>query len=338
MWRKLIIVCSAILLAFQSQALSLKQGYPEAYTVKAKDTLWGIASLYLNSPWQWQRLWQCNPQIHNPHRIYPGDTLHVAIINGQPCLQVGPRTVKLSPSMRVEKSQSAIPPIPLALIEPFLTQSRVMSLKQFLAAPYVIAHQDDHLISTKGNMIYARGLTTRNYHRYVILRREETYIDPVTEKPLGIEAKYIATTALENFADPASLKVLTARDVINEGDRLFPVENHAQAREFIPHVPQAKVNTQIIAILRSISQVGRYDIVALNYGKTAGAKPGQVLTIWRAGTIVTDKYAKKGPQTVRLPAKKIGVLMVFKTFSNVSYALVMQASQAIRILDSVNNR
>lgn len=332
---KWLVLAAIIIMHGPVFALELKASYPKIYTVQANDSLWSIAAKYLKNPWHWSRLWQCNPQIHNPHLIYPGDTLRVQHIGGNTCLQLETRVVKLSPKMRIDKSQSPIPPIPMKLIEPFLTKSRVMSLKQFLAAPYVLAHGGNHLISTQGNTIYVRGLRNRNVVRYAVLHREETYLDPITKKSLGIEARYVAAAELVKYADPASLRVIAVRGVINNGDRLFPVETNKKLTEFIPHSPSKMVHASIIAVLRSISQVGRFNIVALNYGKRSGAKPGQVLTILRSGKFVNDKYSHNGKQAVLLPSKKIGVLMIFKTFPQVSYALIMQANQAVRILDKV---
>ena len=331
---KWVLIACVLAFGWQASALQLKAGYPKVYTVKANDTLWRIAGKYLKDPWQWSDLWQCNPQVHNPHLIFPGDILRVHIKNGKACLQREPRVVKLSPHMRIEKSQSPIPPIPMKLIEPFLTKSRVMSAQQFMAAPYVLAHDGEHLISTKGNLIYARGLRNKHTVRYAVLHQEETYINPATKKSLGIEARYIATAEVERYADPATLRVLAVRGVINEGDRLFPVNSAKKLSQFIPHIPAKAVNARIIAVLRSISQVGRFNIVALNYGKAAGARPGQVLNIMRVGKVVSDKYSSS-KKNVWLPNTKIGVLMVFKTFKHVSYALIMQASQAVRVLDKV---
>lgn len=335
---KLLLVVLLGCFCCTMNALQLKKNYPQNYTIKKNDTLWGIANRYLKNPWQWQQLWQCNPQIHNPHLIYPGDKLHIKIVNGKPCLSTEPQVVKLSPGMKIEKGKSPIPPIPLALIKPFLTKSRVMTKTQFLKAPYVIAHQGEHLISTRGSQIYVRGLNNRHRTRFVVLHREEDYIDPLTKDYLGTEARYVATVELESYADPATFKVLAARGVINDGDRLFPLENTASLTQFIPQVPKRKVDAQIIAILRSISQVGRFNIVALNYGTSIGARSGQVLTIWKTGGVIHDKYTQGDDDKVRLPNKKIGKLMIFKTFSNVSYALVMEASQAVRLLDRVTSQ
>src|SRR4051794_32048391 len=82
---------------------------PEEYTVKRGDTLWAISGLYLTSPWRWPELWGMNmEEVHNPHRIYPGQQLVLEKANGLARLRVrggegAPiETVRVSPRVRVE--------------------------------------------------------------------------------------------------------------------------------------------------------------------------------------------------------------------------------------------
>jgi hypothetical protein len=53
--------------------LPLASNAPDTYTVKTGDTLWDISQTFLNQPWYWPELWYLNPQVQNPHLIYPGD-------------------------------------------------------------------------------------------------------------------------------------------------------------------------------------------------------------------------------------------------------------------------
>ena len=66
--------------------------HPDRYVVVPGDTLWDIASMFLQDPWFWPEIWQINPQVANPHLIYPGDVLSLAYLNGQPVIQIGRRT------------------------------------------------------------------------------------------------------------------------------------------------------------------------------------------------------------------------------------------------------
>ena len=84
--------------------VKLKEDAPEIYLVKKGDTLWGIASMYLRDPWVWPEIWEINPQLDNPHLIFPGDQIYLVFVDGKPRLRVrrgpGSRTVTLTPQMR----------------------------------------------------------------------------------------------------------------------------------------------------------------------------------------------------------------------------------------------
>ncbi|MDA8963420.1 LysM peptidoglycan-binding domain-containing protein, partial [Pseudomonadales bacterium] len=81
-------------------AVELRANHPGTYTVKTGDTLWDISEMYLKTPWLWPEIWQANPQVDNPHLIYPGDILSLIYLDGKPRLVVNRGSVKLTPQMR----------------------------------------------------------------------------------------------------------------------------------------------------------------------------------------------------------------------------------------------
>src|SRR5262245_44043543 len=67
----------------------LRPDAPKSYVVKRGDTLWDISSMFLKDPWLWPEVWIINPQVENPHLIYPGDTLALAFgANGNPQIRL----------------------------------------------------------------------------------------------------------------------------------------------------------------------------------------------------------------------------------------------------------
>src|SRR5579863_7957454 len=123
---------------------ALKPSAPKDYVVKRGDTLWGIANMFLRDPWLWPEIWYVNPKIANPHRIYPGDTVHLALSSdGRTALQVvrgaNLPSSKLEPMLRSEPLDSAIPTIPYGVIAAFLERPGVLSRDEVDKAPYVLA-------------------------------------------------------------------------------------------------------------------------------------------------------------------------------------------------------
>ena len=101
-----------------ADVLKIRDDAPASYVVQKGDTLWDISALYLNEPWLWPQLWQMNPQVDNPHLIYPGDTLTLTYdAQGKPRLMVNDNVKRLSPTARkTMKGGDAISTLPLAVV------------------------------------------------------------------------------------------------------------------------------------------------------------------------------------------------------------------------------
>ena len=132
---------AGILLCMSTLGLALdspiKTDSPSRYTVEKGDTLWDISTTFLDSPWLWPEIWHANPQIENPHLIFPGDVISLVYINGQPRLMISSRgqsgrTIKLSPKVRVMPGESAIPAIPLSAVQSYLQGGHVFSSEEQL--------------------------------------------------------------------------------------------------------------------------------------------------------------------------------------------------------------
>ena len=329
-----LTLCFTAVALLATAADPFNDNIPDRYTVKRGDTLWDISESYLRDPWLWPEIWYANPQIANPHLIYPGDVIKLIYIDGQPRLTVQ-RHVKLSPEIREEDHDAAIPSIPLEVITNFLSRNRVVDEDAFEMAPYVLAGAKKKLLTGVGDDLYARGDFSEGIPVYGIYRRGDPYIDPETDKVLGLRAEDIGTGKIKAIeSDIATLGATRSVKEIRVKDRLLPHEQRRIEPTFFPSAPEQDVEGVIIAVEGGVSQVGPLDVVAINRGEREGLAEGNVLAIYRLGEIITDRVVGK---KVKLPDERAGLLMVFRTFEKMSFGLVLQADRPLSITDIVKN-
>jgi len=318
-----------------AQERMLRDDAPQRYTVVRGDTLWDISGRFLNHPWQWPQVWQVNPQIDNPHLIYPGDVIVIRDCDGRPCLGLerGQNVVKLSPEVKRIPRRQAIPPLPLEVVENFLTRHRIVDASFNLAEqPYVVASGDKRLISGAGDSVFVRGELKRD-GRYGIYRPGEVYRDGQGAF-LGQELISIGEGRLSSREGELSkLALLTSRQEVRDGDLVMPLEQLELTGEFQPRPPEQAVEGRILAV-PGVRFIGRLHVVALDAGTRDGVKPGHVLAIEQQGELVSDPRTE---EPVRLPGVDAGLVMVFRSYDRVSYGLVMQASRTLEVGDRVHS-
>ncbi len=342
----LLAVAAASLISFFSWAddALLKTGHPDEYTVKKGDTLWDISGTFLNSPWLWPEIWHVNPQIENPHLIFPGDLIKLIYLDGQPRLTLE-RTLKmvpgaggatkLSPSIRVQQTEDAISAIPLDKIEVFLSRSRIVEPGEIEASPYVLAGQQQHVIVGAGDRAYARGTFDAQYSNYGVYRKGQAFNDPVTKELLGTYAQGIGTVSvIKTTGDIATLDIIRTYEEVRPGDNLLPSEDRSVDSVFFPSSPDVDIEAQIIAVEGGVTQVGKFNVVMINRGEREGLQIGNVLAIYKTGEVVADRV--KGGK-VALPDERAGLLMVFRTFEKMSFGLVLETDRALAVKDKVRN-
>jgi hypothetical protein len=320
---------------------------PKSYTVKRGDTLWGIASMFLKDPWLWPEVWYVNPQVANPHLIYPGDTLALAFSSeGRPQIRLesgGP--ARLDPRLRSSPLEAAIPTIPYSAIAAFLTRPTVVTADEIRSAPYILAFRDEHVAGGAGHEVYVRNLKASQNDRFTVVHVGDELRDPDDGKVVGYMGIYTATALVSKPGDPAKAVLTdTARETL-QGDRLLSVDTGAPAN-FVLRSPAHEVNGRIISVVDGTQLIGQYQVVVINRGKRHGIDAGDVLAVDTAGAVVPDReragswgrtFGTSFAPKVRLPDERAGTILVFRSFERVSYALVVGASNTLHVGDVVRN-
>lgn len=334
--KKLVFTLFALCLSVSAWAdeVRLKSSHPDRYTVVKGDTLWDISNTFLQTPWMWPEIWHVNPQIENPHLIYPGDVIKLIYLDGKPRLTLERSgNVKLSPKVRAQPIGDAIPSIPLDEINNFLSRSRVVTTAEMEAAPHVLTGAEQHLIVGAGDKLYARGNFDDGAQVYGVYRAGQRFIDPNTNELLGLQALDIGTVKmLTEKGDLGTFDVTRTTEEIRIADRLLPHEERAVDSMFYPSLPEEGLEGVIMAVEGGVNQVGPLSVVALNRGTREGVEVGNVMAIYKDGGVIRDRV--KG-DLVRLPDEKAGLLMVFRTFEKMSFALVLEASRPLAVNDKV---
>lgn len=324
----------------QQHDVAFKASAPEQYTVKRGDTLWDISNHFLVDPWYWPEIWYLNPQINNPHLIYPGDVLSIFYVGGKPYLTVGdgPRTNKLSPQLRGEDIDAETYGIAIPAIQQFIIRPRIVSEETLDSAPYILSSIEERLAFGSGDRVYARGFNGEPQGQYTIFRKGEALHDPKTDELLGFEAIIVGDGEILRGGDPATFDLTQTKREALRGDRLLPVNFGEIDTEFVPHAPPEGTHGHVISLWDAISQVGTFQVIALSLGERNGIEKGHVLNINQAGRVVADPFEKPGALIdVELPEENAGRAMVFRTFEKVSYALVMETITSISIGDSATS-
>lgn len=333
-------------------APALAPNAPDSYVVKRGDTLWGIAKVFLRDPWFWPEIWQVNKQIQNPHLIYPGDTLRLVYIDGRPrvTLQRGVMergdSARVLPRVRSEPLESAITTIPYAAVAAFMSKPTVLANEQIKGAPYVFSTRNSHLIISNGDTLYARGFQSpaETGMHYNVIRVGDPLRDPDDDRIVGYDGIFTGSGHVTRGGEPATLIMTESSRETVPGDKLFAGGGDVPL-DFTPSPPKVKTNGRIIAVSDGVTVIGQYQVVVINRGARDGLVPGNVLAVFEVGGYVRDTVdngylggmSRLGAKNVRLPDERTGTFMVFKTFDQISYGLIMEAKDIIRVQDLVEN-
>jgi len=326
---------------------AIKADAPNRYIVKKGDTLWDISGRYLDSPWRWKEIWATNKQIKNPNLIYPNDILILCVIQGKTLIGVdtgeGCAGVEkqltgnvVSSTVSVTSTANSIPPLPWSAIQHWLDKTVIVNPQDFNTTPYILASKKGNLITASGDKVYAKGVPLIVGQRYGIYREGELYVEPKTQEVIGLEVKQVATGLVTSTETNgvSSLQLTDSYDKeVREGDRVFVELNNSIPPVFYPAPAIVSRGGMIVRVMDSISSAAKGSVVAINLGSTHGAKPGDVLTVYQKGALIRD--TKDNDTPVRLPNEPSGMVMVFNTFDNISYAYVLDSELPLNVGDQL---
>jgi hypothetical protein len=206
-----------------------------------------------------------------------------------------PRTLKLSPKMRVTPLEAPDPVIPIGAIRPFLEHAYVLDAREIEQAPYVVAFPDRRVLGETGNKVYVRGLDAGVQGRYRLVRPGGPFLSPTSGEVLGYQAQQVAEATLERPGDPAVLRIDSMSQEIATGDRLVATRGNEPLPTFRPRPGPRGQQAQILAVLNGVSQIGSLNVVVIDLGTDQGVEPGHLFDIYNGGEQIKDRCAPRPP-------------------------------------------
>ena len=359
-----ILTCPLLSLAEQ---LEINGDAPKTYVVEKGDTLWDISTIFLQQPWLWPQLWRLNPEINNPHLIYPGDILKLVLDEqGEPMLvvvkeEVIEETVKVkpsykwSPSIRKQiKDDSAISLLPLEVIAPYIQYDHLFTAEQLADLPHVIGSDEGYRMTIDGFKVYVNS-DLDLAKTYAIYVKDEELFDPETEESLGFYMSLTGTAQVIRAGDmannePATLKVTSAKREIHAGNYIVPVhEGQLLPSVFSMRAAKASYKGSIIKAASDNREFGKFEVIMINGGAEHQVVVGDVMAIKRTSPSVIE--SKEGPVysiessrwdkvsspqgDYKMPEESLGEIMVFKVYQQASMALILNTQKPARLQDLI---
>ena len=354
----LLLQCLAGAL-YAADQVQIRADAPSRYEVVRGDTLWDISGRFLEDPWLWPEVWELNPQINNPHLIYPGDVIELQYTANGPMLRLnrggvpaaeGLRPLKLSPQLRRESlSSGAIDAIPLDQISSVLSGNIVVPVHELDSAPYLLGNRSGSLFTSDTDDIFAKGSWSADVNQYDIIRPGREYTDPETGTVIGVEGKLIGSaTILENDATNATLRVTDIKEEARKGDRFIPSAGNRIDSNYFPRPPAFHVNARIVDIAKGRRVGGKYDTIVINKGSSDRLRSGDLLALQKQDVLMADDLGEatvgerfkrslgfSDSDQVTFSGEIFASVLIYRVFDNTSLGIILSADDAVRLDDLV---
>lgn len=268
----------------------------------------------------------------------------------------GIETVRLSPSIRYEEYRTPLTALRTRDIEAFLAEPLIVEEGELQLAPRIVAAGENRVIIGRGDRVYARGPANApllddqpKLKQYRIFRDAKPLKDPDTGEILGYEAEFLGKAVLarsegsteiasaggkvDTALVPATIDITAAKSEMLVGDRMAP-EPAREFLNFVPRAPVGNVTGRIVSIYgnSSVVNASQNQVVVLNRGRREGIESGHVLAILKDGQQLRDTTDPKRP-LIKLPNERNGLLMVFRVYEKLSYGLILDITDSVRVGD-----
>ena len=298
---------------------------PELHVVRKGDTLWDICGIYFNDPWQWPKIWSYNPQITNPHWIYPGDLVRL-LPRGVFAEKKEPET----PVKQPDKQPDNVPP-PAKKTEVTLKQIAFVETSDLDRSMTIDGAVDEKELLGANDEVY---LSYPSNKEPQVGEKYSIYEPDQKVGKIGSYVRLLGTVEVVSVKKDKRARgvIIEANREIERGVKVGPL---MKAFKNVPPVPP-KVDAQgaIVAMIKQEQLIGIGEVVFVNLGKGAGLEVGNRMFVVRRGDGKPELMSREvGQDDRRFPARALGEIVIVEVGDNVSVGLVTLSVQEMSVGD-----
>jgi hypothetical protein len=341
---------------------------PDTYTVRSGDTLWDLSGRFLNNPWYWPKIWSYNPEIENPHWIYPGNLLRFypsadeAPTRVEPVDQVAQAEEEEAPepvreledlsradlagqaSAEEQDAVAVAGPYKIAYVAPRTKYARhdtFVTPRELAESGALRAAFEEKIMLSSTDRAYAdfkNAAGVKPGETYVVYKTERPIYHPVTKELFGYQSTVLGSAKVVAVDDKAATLVIAGSyDAIERGAMLGPWTEKAY-RPVARKPNRRALDARIIATEADvITVVGEHHVVFVDKGEADGVEEGNLLTVVRSGDLY-DRDPHEAPWDPSLPKEDVGNLLVIDVKERASAALVTKSLTDLLVGDRVEMR
>jgi hypothetical protein len=336
-----------------------KQAAPgEVHTVTKGDTLWDLSQRYLGSPWYWPKVWSYNPDIANPHWIYPGNLVRFFPAGDEVPTQVevgnGP-----SPATAMEESidgvdaMDAIPDesdevqvsgkigyTPKEAVRlnhvSFVTAKELEEsgrIDSSFAESEMLSYPDTAYVAFKNRQ------AVKNGDRYVIFKTLTEVKHPITGANIGYMTEFLGTMRVIGGSEKlVTAAIETTRDEVRRGDLVGPYGEQLH-KNVAPRANDRDLKGYVVTTtVPSLTLIGENQMIIVDKGSSDGVQPGNTFIVIRQSNMGGSSFMDPTVSDSRYPPENIAECMAVDVKDKATTCLMTRSIREVAPGDRVEMR
>lgn len=287
------------------------------YIVEEGDTLWDICDQFFDDPHFWPTLWAFNPQITNPHWIYPGDWV---VIVPKSMLDQGPAFVWA----RSRYTESPKEVVVAARSWGFIPE------RVFKESGKIRYSREEKEFLGQYDEVYLEFYIPKKIKReeeFTVYRVEDKVFHPVTKKFMGYKVRHLGVVKVLGTEKRFVKGLLFATyEEIERGDLVTDIFQH----QFLvsPRMNTSNVEAVIMDAFEEITDLGEHHYVFLDKGRNDGVMTGNRFVVLSTG----DGFASvDAADKDDLPSEVVGEVMVVEPYEHSSLGIITRSITELQV-------